>query len=133
MGRKQFKSDHICTACYHKGQFRRLVVHARHFTSHGLNAVKNDFKLFRDSRQSFAIGPGPAAYDVRKITNKGGDVCHAPVLGQKIEGLVTFRSPGPAAYNTEKCNKYAFRKSPSYTMRPRTQPLKGFVPPGMLC
>ena len=90
--------------------------------------------IFRDDApegKKFSCGPGPAPYDIRKKTNKGEDVCHAPVIGELLEGIPKVTSPGPAKYHRGSGDKCVYRKSPAYTMRIKTKPLKKTVQTGI--
>ncbi|XP_035207283.1 outer dense fiber protein 3-like [Stegodyphus dumicola] len=83
----------------------------------------------RDMRQFFTCSPGPAVYDTRKITNKGKDECHAPFVGEKIDGLTFFTTPGPAVYHRGYSDPMVYPRSPSYTMRKKTAITKKIFAP----
>ncbi|CAL1279794.1 unnamed protein product [Larinioides sclopetarius] len=68
-------------------------------------------------RQYYSCAPGSATYDTRRLTNKGKDVCHAPIIGEKSKGLVPFMSPGPAAYHRGESDGSVYKNAPAYTMQ----------------
>lgn len=86
---------------------------------------------FRDDRRIFSCEiQGPAAYNIRGKTNKGLDVCKAPIIGELLKGLSKEKSPGPAAYHRVDSDKWVYRKWPSYTMREKTKTLKSSIETG---
>ncbi|GFT09636.1 outer dense fiber protein 3 [Trichonephila clavipes] len=83
----------------------------------------------KDLRQYYPCGPGAATYDTRKLTNKGIDECHAPKIGEKFKKLTTFMPPGPATYHRGDSDKFAYRKSPAYSMGVLNEGLQPFQGP----
>ncbi|GFY76703.1 outer dense fiber protein 3 [Trichonephila inaurata madagascariensis] len=83
----------------------------------------------RDLRQYHPCGPGAATYDTRKLTNKGIDECHAPKIGEKFKKLTTFMPPGPTTYNRGDSDKFAYPKSPAYSMGVLHEGLQAFQGP----
>ncbi|KAG8197605.1 hypothetical protein JTE90_001537 [Oedothorax gibbosus] len=71
-------------------------------------------------------GPGPAAYDVRCITNKGREICRAPKVGGRPKSPARFKTPGPMAYFRGRGDGVVYRHSPAFSMRQRIE-YKGTV------
>ncbi|XP_035231026.1 outer dense fiber protein 3B-like, partial [Stegodyphus dumicola] len=64
------------------------------------------------------IGPGPAAYDVSRMTNMGKDICKAPKIGKadRFRQQLGMVSPGPAVYSRYLGDRSVYPRAPAFSV-----------------